>query len=65
MFHKVRLIMTKHVYENPKKYSENNALQYNFAMRMMRKISFYSNSRVLDIGSGDGVITSEIAKIVH
>lgn len=57
--------MTKHIYENPKKYSKNNALQYNFAMRMMRKISFYSNSRVLDIGCGDGVITSEISKIVH
>jgi len=54
----------KHIYQNPEKYSKNNALQYNFAMKTLSKLSFELNSRVLDIGCGDGVITQEIAKIV-
>ncbi|MBN9231812.1 MAG: methyltransferase domain-containing protein [Legionella sp.] len=57
--------MISHIYRNPNKYSENNALQYNFAMKLLSKISFDDQSRVLDIGCGDGVITNEIAKIVH
>jgi ubiquinone/menaquinone biosynthesis C-methylase UbiE len=57
--------MKEHIYRNPKKYSENNSLQYNFAMDMLSNIVFGFSSRVLDIGCGDGAITSEIAKIVH
>lgn len=57
--------MKEHIYKNPKKYSENNSLQYNFAMDMLSNIVFESTSRVLDIGCGDGAITSEISKIVQ
>lgn len=57
--------MISHIFRNPDKYSKNNALQYNFAMNLLSKISFDSKSRVLDIGCGDGVITNEIAEIVH
>ncbi|MDR3443600.1 MAG: methyltransferase domain-containing protein [Legionella sp.] len=56
--------MPTHIYKNPEQYSKNNALQYNFAMKILSRISFNSNSRILDIGCGDGIITSEIAKIV-
>lgn len=56
--------MPEHVFKNPKQYSKNNALQYNFAMTMLSKVSFNPNSRILDIGCGDGVITNEIAQIV-
>lgn len=47
--------MKEHIYRNPKKYSENNSLQYNFAIDMLSNIVFESSSRVLDIGCGDGV----------
>ena len=57
--------MFSHIYRNPNIYSKNNALQYNFAMKLLSKISFDSQSRVLDIGCGDGIITSEIAGIVN
>lgn len=56
--------MSSHIYKNPEKYSANNALQYNFAMVVLSRISFDPDARVLDIGAGDGVITNEIAKIV-
>ncbi|KTC83376.1 methyltransferase [Legionella cherrii] len=57
--------MIGHIFRDPNKYSKNNALQYNFAMKLLSKISFDSKSRVLDIGCGDGVITNEIAQIVR
>ena len=56
--------MPVHIYKNPLHYSKNNVLQYNFAMKMINKISFNSISRVLDIGCGDGIITNEMAKTV-
>lgn len=57
--------MINHIYKDPNKYSQNNALQYNFAMKILSKISFENKSRVLDIGCGDGVITNDIAGIVR
>ncbi|MCW8469899.1 methyltransferase domain-containing protein [Fluoribacter gormanii] len=57
--------MIGHIFRDPNKYSRNNALQYNFAMKLLSKISFNNKSRVLDVGCGDGVITNEIAEIVH
>lgn len=56
--------MIKHSYKNPKKYSENNSLQYNFAMKMLEKVIFSNTSRILDVGCGDGLITFEMAKLV-
>lgn len=56
--------MPTHIYKNSLSYSKNNALQYNFAVKMLKKIPFKSSSRALDIGSGDGLITHEIAKII-
>ena len=57
--------MPTHIYKNPIDYSKNNALQYNFAMKTLKKIPLKSSSRVLDVGCGDGLITNEIAKIIH
>lgn len=57
--------MPVHIFKNPELYSKNNALQYNFAMKMLSKISLKSTSRILDIGCGDGIITNEIATIVN
>lgn len=54
-----------HIFRNPNKYSQNNSLQYNFAMKLLSKISFDNTYRVLDIGCGDGVITNELAEIVN
>lgn len=55
--------MTKYSFNNPCLYSANNLLQYNFAMKMLSKISFNLKSRILDIGCGDGLITYEMAKL--
>ncbi len=57
--------MSNHIFNNPNKYSKNNDLQYNFAMAILSKITFESNSRVLDIGCGDGAITNKISQIVN
>lgn len=57
--------MKTHIFENPDQYSKNNALQYNFALAFLSKVSFNNHTRVLDLGCGDGVITNEIAKIVQ
>ena len=57
--------MCAHIYRNPNKYAKNNTLQYHFAMKLLRKISFGNQSRILDIGCGDGLITNEIADMVR
>jgi len=55
--------MTKssHIYKNPDDYSKNNNLQFEFAMQTIKNIEISSTARVLDIGCGDGLITSKIA----
>lgn len=53
--------MHAHIYRNPIKYSKNNNLQYSFAKKHLNKIKIKKNDRILDIGSGDGRITKELA----
>ena len=57
--------MRGHVYQNPELYSKNNSLQYNFAMQILKRANICQTDKVLDLGCGDGRITSEIAKITH
>jgi len=54
--------MPTHIYNNPQSYSKNNDLQFSFAMSVFPKIKIKPNSRILDLGSGDGRITSEFVK---
>ncbi|HRD70608.1 MAG TPA: class I SAM-dependent methyltransferase [Legionella sp.] len=57
--------MPIHTFNNPGLYSQNNALQYNFTMQLLGKIFIAPESRILDLGCGDGLITNEVAKIVE
>jgi ubiquinone/menaquinone biosynthesis C-methylase UbiE len=57
--------MPSHAYKNPESYSKNNNLQYNFAMQVLEKSKICPEDRVLDLGCGDGRITSHIARITH
>ncbi len=57
--------MSTHVYNNPETYSKNNALQYNFAMGILKTIEIDPCSRILDIGCGDGKITFELAELAN
>ena len=54
--------MHSHSYKNPKEYSRNNMLQYNFAMQVLSCGQINPDDRILDLGCGDGRITFEIAK---
>jgi len=56
--------MPIHTFNNPGLYSQNNALQYNFTMQLLGKV-IAPESRILDLGCGDGLITNEVAKIVE
>ncbi|KTC94522.1 class I SAM-dependent methyltransferase [Legionella erythra] len=56
--------MTSHRYRDPNQYSQNNALQYTFAMQLFDRLCLDSKSSVLDLGCGDGLITNKIASIV-
>lgn len=51
-----------HAYKNPKAYCENNTLQTNFAMRIIANITIDPDSKILDLGCGDGLITSKLAE---
>jgi ubiquinone/menaquinone biosynthesis C-methylase UbiE len=52
-----------HSYNNPKAYSENNSLQYEFAMKVIDDIKISPSAKVLDLGCGDGLITSKLAEL--
>ena len=45
-------------------YKKEAGLQENAALRILKRISFQGNERVLDIGCGDGKITKKIAELV-
>lgn len=47
---------------SPLKFSKNNKLLYNDAITVLDRISLPSKAIILDIGCGDGRITSEVAK---
>jgi len=46
---------------NPQDYHNNSSNQQRWARDLIAKIDFQGNERVLDIGCGDGTITTEIA----
>lgn len=49
---------------DPAYYDAHCILQYNTAMKMLEEFSFEPNNIVLDIGSGSGKITNQIAQLV-
>ncbi|MCC2625731.1 MAG: Methyltransferase [Burkholderiales bacterium] len=54
----------KHDSWNASDYSVGNNLQYAFALEFIHKIPFRLQDFVMDIGSGDGRVTCDIAKLV-
>lgn len=46
------------------KYDKNNRLQTELALRILDKYKLMGNERILDVGSGSGKVTAEIAKRV-
>lgn len=51
----------KHYFINPDEYEKHSKLQYNFAHQMISMANIKNTDNVLDIGCGDGKITSDIA----
>lgn len=49
---------------NAKIYNKHSFLQKSYSRMILNKIKFSGNENVLDIGCGDGVITSGLLKIV-
>ena len=49
---------------NAKIYNKYSFLQKSYSRMLLNKISFSGNERVLDVGCGDGVITSGLLKFV-
>ena len=52
-----------HSFSNPEDYKNHSNLQYEFARVMLMKAKIKSSDRILDIGSGDGRITADMAKM--
>lgn len=50
-----------HSYKNPDEYSKNNSLQFNFAMEVISHTEIPEDTRLLDLGCGDGLLTKKIA----
>lgn len=46
---------------DPDEYNRNSSVQHEFARELVNKLKLLGEERVLDIGSGDGKVTAEIA----
>lgn len=57
--------MPVHSFKNPLKYSKNNSLQYDFAMRVLSGSKIEIDARILDLGCGDGRITKKLAELAN
>lgn len=55
--------MASHAYQNPADYSKNNSLQFDFAMRIISRMNVNKAATILDVGCGDGLITSQLARL--
>ncbi|MGA9098807.1 MAG: methyltransferase domain-containing protein [Methanotrichaceae archaeon] len=49
---------------NPEDYEKSSSAQYNWAIGLISKLDLRGDERILDIGCGDGKITSGIASLV-
>jgi trans-aconitate methyltransferase len=49
---------------NPADYNKSSPFQHKLAQELIAKLALSGNSRVLDIGCGDGRVTAEIARTV-
>ncbi len=61
--HRKGIQMSIHSYTDPEKYSKNNSLQFDFAMRVISKIKIDKSANILDLGCGDGAITKILSDI--
>lgn len=56
-------VLTDHAdYWNADQYEQSSDLQYRWAMSYLKKLQVQGNERILDVGCGDGRITTAIAK---
>lgn len=49
---------------NPEDYEKSSSAQYNWAMDLISRLALKGDEKILDIGCGDGKITSGIASLV-
>lgn len=54
--------MQKNTDTDAKNYSQNNALQHEFAKKLLSKIKISLKDQILDIGCGDGSITAALSQ---
>jgi trans-aconitate methyltransferase len=54
----------KHAFANPSEYKQHSNLQYVFAHELVKDAGLKPTDRILDIGCGDGKITSDMGKMV-
>jgi trans-aconitate 2-methyltransferase len=47
---------------NPREYNCYSSHQKQWGMELVAKLSLHGNERLLDLGCGDGKVTSEIAR---